>query len=170
MVTRARLLSGLAITMAFLAACESSTEINPTKIYAGFLNGANPRPTPSSSTATGQAVVIVTPGLELSFNVTWVGLTGAPIAASIHGPADENSAAGVLVDFSKLPAGSTKQVTDFQADGSASGNMNVTPGAVVTPTVSADSLMTLMNAGLLYVCIRTATHPTGEIRAQLRKQ
>ena len=40
---------------------------------------------------------------------------------------------------------------------------------MITATVSGDSLIKLLNAGLLYVNVHTAANAGGEIRAQLKK-
>ena len=55
------------------------------------------------------------------------------------------------------------------AAGSSSGNVKVTSTAVITATVSGDSLIKLLNKGLLYVNVHTAANAGGEIRAQLKK-
>jgi hypothetical protein len=158
-----------AATVILAAACESSTEIESTLTYSGALNGAKEKPTASTSTATGQATAVLKSSGTLSYSVTWTGLTGAVTGAHIHGPADTNNTAGVLVDFSALPAGSANQATTLTATGSASGTLNVKGAAIVTATVSGDSLVKLLNAGLLYVNIHTVANAAGEIRTQLRR-
>jgi hypothetical protein len=170
LLARSRLLAGCAVTAVLVAACEPTTHATGTLHFAGFLSGAKQRPVPNASTATGQAVVIVEQGGELSYNVTWAGLSGAPTGVHIHGPADAEETAEALVDFSNLPSGSTNQTSNLQPDGFASGNLDVTAGSLITPTVSGDSLMKLMSAGLLYVEVHTAAYPNGEIRTQLKKQ
>lgn len=172
MPTGTKLLIAFAACIAAVAACESSTEATSTNSnYAGLLNGAKEKPTASTSTATGQALVVVNAAGTLSFSVTWTGLTGAITGAHIHGPADSLTAAAVLINFQALPAGSAQPVTVVTtATGSASGNVNVKGTAVITGTVSGDSLVKLLNAGLLYVNVHTAANAGGEIRAQLIKQ
>lgn len=167
---RIRLLAGFAATLATVAACGTATNPDGNLHFAGFLNGAKERPVPTASTATGQAVTIVTTGLALWYNVTWAGLSDSATAVHIHGPADEDGTAGPLIDFSNLPPGSTNQAVDLKANGSMSGNLNVTRGSLITATVSGDSLMKLLSAGLLYVQVHTAAYPDGEIRTQLKKQ
>lgn len=170
MHTRIKLLVAFAATIAAVAACESSTEIDSNLRFAGILNGAKEKPTATTSTAAGQALVVLNSAGTLSYSVTWTGLTGVPTGAHIHGPADSNNTAGVLINFSALPTGSANQSITLTAAGSASGNVNVKGAAVITATVSGDSLVKLLNAGLLYVNVHTAANAGGEIRAQLMKQ
>ena len=172
MPTGTKLLIAFAATIAAVAACESSTDTSTSlSSYAGFMTGGKEKPAATTSTATGQALVVVNEAGTLSFSVTWAGLTGAITGAHIHGPADSLSAAGILINFQALPAGSTQPVaTVTTATGSASGNVDVKPTAVITATVNGDSLMKLLNAGLLYANVHTAANGGGEIRAQLIKQ
>ena len=170
MHTRTKLLVAFAATIAAVAACESSTEVAGNVRYAGLLNAAKEKPTAATSTATGQALVEVSSNGTLSYSVTWTGLTGAATGAHIHGPADSNNTAAVLVNFAALPAGSYQASPNVMtAAGSSSGNVNVKGAAVITATVSGDSLIKLLNAGLLYVNVHTATNAGGEIRTQLKK-
>jgi len=169
MHTRTKLLVAFAATIAAVAACESSTEIAGNVRYAGLLTGAKEVPA-TASTATGQVLVEVSSNGTLSYSLTWSGLTGAATGAHIHGPADSTQTAGVLIDFSALPAGSYQASPNVMtASGSSSGNVNVAGSAVITGTVSGDSLVKLLNAGLLYVNVHTVANVNGEIRAQLKK-
>ena len=156
--------------VAATVACESSTEIESKLRFSGVLSGAKEKPTASTSTATGQASVEISSNGTLTYSVAWSGLTGSVTGAHIHGPADTSNTAGVLLDFAALPLTSTGQVMTTAATGAASGIVNVKPTAVITFTVSGDSLVKLLNAGLLYVNIHTAANAVGEIRGQFRKQ
>lgn len=160
--------AGAALLVA-LAACESSTEIESKLRFSGALAGVREKPTATTSSATGEALVEVSSNGTLAYNVTWTGLSGSATGAHIHGPADTSNTAGVLIDFAAPPLGTSNQTFITSASGSASGIVNVKPNAVITFTVSGDSLVKLLNAGLLYVNVHTAANPDGEIRAQLRK-
>lgn len=168
--TRTTRLLAFAACIAAVAACESSTEIPGTLTFGGVMNGAKEKPAAITSTATGQAQVVLSSSGTLSYTVSWTALTGAVTGAHIHGPADLNNTAGVLIDFSALPAGSANQTMTWTAAGAASGTVNVKGTAIMTATVSGDSLVKLLNAGLLYVNVHTAANANGEIRTQLKKQ
>lgn len=171
MPTRTRLLVAFAACIAAVAACESSTEIASSLNYAGVMNGAKAKPTAVTTTAAGQALVVLNSSGTLSFSVTWTGLSGAATGAHIHGPADSLNTAGILINFAALPAGSFQAAAPVMtATGSANGNVNVKGTAVVTATVTGDSLVKLLNAGLLYVNVHTAANVGGEIRTQLIRQ
>jgi hypothetical protein len=81
---------------------------------------------------------------ELSWSITWSGLTAAPAAMHFHGPAAPGVGAGVQV-----------------ATGIA-GPPEVGGPAVLTLAQEADIL-----AGLWYINLHTATFPGGEIRGQV---
>lgn len=166
-VARAACAAALA---AAVAACESNTEVLGRQSFGGLLSGAREKPNPTASTATGNALVILYSDQTMAYSVSWAGLTGAATGAHIHGPADSNTIAGVLIDFSAPPAGTTGQSILLTASGSASGNVPVSATSAITPTVNGDSLQKLLHAGLLYVNVHTVAHPNGEIRAQLRRQ
>ena len=160
----------LLVALAAIAACESSTEIPGSVRYAGLLAGTKELPV-TTSLATGQLSVEVSSSGILTYSLTWSGLTGAATGAHIHGPADSTQSAGVLLDFSALPVGSSHPSPNVMAaTGSSAGTVNVTSTAVITATVSGDSLVKLLNAGRLYVNVHTAANVNGEIRAQIRKK
>jgi len=85
----------------------------------------------------------------LSYTATWTGLTGAPAAMHIHGPALAGVSAGVLVGITGFTAA---------ASGNVTGSFAVNTGNLI----EADLL-----AGKWYFNIHTAAHPTGEIRGQI---
>ena len=66
-----------AVLVVLAVSCESSTEIVSRLTYAGVLNGAQEKPNATTSTATGQASVVVNSLGSLSYSVTWTGLSGA---------------------------------------------------------------------------------------------
>jgi hypothetical protein len=171
MHNRTKLLVAFAATMAAVAGCESSTEVDSNLHFAGILNAAKVKPTAPTATGTGQALVVVNSSGTLSYSVTWTGLTGTVTGgAHIHGPADSASVGGTLLNFQALPVGSANQSMTTTAAGAASGNVDVKAAAVITAGVSGDSLVKLLNAGLLYVDVHTTANAGGEIRAQLKKQ
>ena len=79
----------------------------------------------------------------LAWKGTYSGLTGQPMAAHFHGPADAKMNAPVVVNFDKL-------VSPFEGT------------ATLTEAQAADLL-----AGRWYVNIHTASYPGGELRGQV---
>ena len=68
-----------------------------TKIFKATLSGASEVP-PTTSAGTGAATATLdTATGKLVWDVTYSGLTGAALAAHIHGPADPGQNAGVMV-------------------------------------------------------------------------
>ncbi|MHC4140802.1 MAG: PQQ-dependent sugar dehydrogenase [Planctomycetota bacterium] len=105
--------------------------------------------TPAVVTAAGGSGVATlnTATNELSWDITYAGLTGPATAAHFHGPAGICVNAGVEVSI--LAGGGPP---DGQIIGSA--------------VISAGQAVALL-AGLWYVNIHTAQHPGGEIRGQV---
>jgi len=105
---------------------------------------------PNPSTATGQAELTLDAATkELSWNITFEGLTGDAVAAHIHGPADIGANAGVVVNL-----GTAGQPVKSPLTGKAT----------LTDAQIAD-----LNAGKHYVNIHTAMYKGGEIRGQISK-
>src|ERR1700747_3632306 len=115
-------------------------------IYKAHLTAKDEVP-PNASTATGDGTFTLNPATkELTWVVTFTGLTGPATAAHIHGPAAAGVNAGVVVPFDppKAPAGEikgSKALTDDQI---------------------AD-----LKAVKYYANIHTDTNKGGEIRGQL---
>ena len=113
--------------------------------YKTELSGQNESP-PNDSAASGMAdVTYDTETSDLTYRVEFDGLSGPPIGAHIHGPADAGGNAGIVIPFETL---------ESPIEGSAT-----------LPKDLADAL----EAGQLYVNIHTEAHPGGEIRGQLAK-
>lgn len=102
---------------------------------------------PTAGAGTGDGTVVLnTATNEITWNVTFSGLTGPAIAAHIHGPGAPGANAGVLVGFDppKAPAGEIK-------------------GSNVILAQQVEDL----KAGKWYVNIHTPANKGGEIRGQL---
>ncbi len=145
-------------TFAAIAAIGSCSNNNTTGIPAGLevfttsLNGANERPTPVTTTATGTAIVTVL-GNQLSWKVDITSAIDSIIAGHIH-HAPKDSAGPVRVNFSVTATGPGFTGT-------------ATQGSV---TLTGDSVQTWLRQGNAYVNIHTKKNPGGEIRGQLVKQ
>jgi hypothetical protein len=116
-----------------------------TETFKASLSGAAEVP-PVTSTATGNAVVTFdTATKQITYTVTYSGLSGDATAAHIHCGAAAGANAGVAVPFpsTKSPISGTATLTDAQA---------------------AD-----LEAGKCYVNVHTAANKGGEIRGQLAK-
>ena len=142
---------------AAVAAVGSCSNNNTTGIPAGLevftasLNGANERPTPVTTTATGSAIITAL-GHQLSWKVDITSAIDSVTIGHIHrGVAD--SAGGVIQNLSPTPTG-----------------IGFTGTVALGSAVVVDSVLTLMRAGKAYVNIHTKKNPGGEIRGQLVKQ
>jgi hypothetical protein len=101
----------------------------------------------STATLTGSATVSYnTDSKQVTWRITYSGLSGPPTAAHFHGPAQPAANAGVAVP---IPNAATSPV-----EGSAT----------LTDAQAADLV-----AGRYYINIHTAANPAGEIRGQVTK-
>jgi plastocyanin len=122
-------------------------------MFQTFLSGANERPNSvTNSDGTGSATFALV-GNQLTFNISYRNLSGSATAAHIHGPTNENSAAGVMIDLAPFNGGA------FGASGNMAGSV----------TLTATQLAALVD-GLTYVNIHTDLNQSGEIRGQIRPQ
>ncbi len=133
-----------------LAACQQQQQAAmapaATMTFKAHLTAKDEVP-PNASTATGDGTFVLnTATNELTWDVTFSGLSGPALAAHIHGPAAPGANAGVLVGFDppKAPAGEIKGSN------------------VILKSQVAD-----LKAGKWYANIHTAANQGGEIRGQL---
>jgi len=144
------------ITLAALAlltiTCKDETTGIPAglEVFTASLTGANERPSPVATSATGSAIVTVL-GETVTWKVDVIDIDSVN-AAHIHigGPED----AGDVVR-SLNPLSTDVHFTGTLANGSAP---------------IADSVVALMRQGRTYVNVPTQANPGGEIRGQLRMQ
>jgi hypothetical protein len=117
------------------------------QVYTATLTAAEEVPPATDSQGKGTAEVRVdTATNELTWKVSYSGLTGPATMGHIHGPAGKGQNAGVVVPFPNV-AGQTS------AEGKAK----------ITQAQYGD-----LAAGMYYVNIHTAKYPGGEIRGQLQ--
>lgn len=137
-----------------LSSCAQQVEsvksmIGMDETYKATLTPQDEVPPARNSQGQGTAEVRVDPKThEISYKVSWSGLTGPATAGHIHGPARPGANAGVAVPFPGV-AGQT----------SVEGKARLT-----------DTQYQELVAGSCYVNIHTARHPGGEIRGQLARQ
>jgi hypothetical protein len=172
---RAQLLGGLTV-VALLAvgSCKDDVGITVSERFAATLSGANERPNPDSSTATGRATFTYLSDIgSIFYRLDVTGIDSA-FAAHIHGPAPADSNAGVVINLFAAPLAITKiGFTGTLAQG-VLGEL----GAPVGMTM--DSLLVLLRNGHAYVNVHTrgpvnaitfsGGHGGGEIRGQVVKQ
>jgi len=149
-------LTALIAAAGAVVACSSGPTAPQSTMYVARMSAANEVP-PVAVSATGTATFTLT-GKTLSYVVTVNGLSGQAAASHIHvGAAGSNG--GIVYPFTAA-AVSSGQV--------ASGSIDLTqPVSNGNSTISGDSLLTLLNKGLLYTNVHTAANPTGEIRGQI---
>jgi hypothetical protein len=115
-------------------------------VYKAHLTAKDEVP-PNASTGTGDGTFTLNPATkELTWVVTFTGLSGPAAAAHIHGPAAPGANAGVVVPFDppKAPSGEIK------------GSKTLT-----------DAQIADLKAGKYYANIHTEANKGGEIRGQL---
>src|SRR5205823_6560931 len=151
--------------------CGSSKATAPSNItYTATLAGANEKPTAVTSNGTGTFTGTLNPTANtFSWTLSFSGLTSNSSAAHIHGPADANTATGVIVNFA-APAGGTGTLATGATSGTASGSISLAGAVNRSGTVSGDSLRKLLDAGLTYTNVHSANFPNGEIRGQVHRQ
>jgi hypothetical protein len=156
---------GAVLATAFIAlgalACGDDEEEPTGPVQEQFsvtLDGASERPDPVTTTATGTATLSFTGSGSITYSVTVSGLMSDPVGAHIHGPADVNTAAGIIVGLTPL----ANLVTGTLVSGTITGTD--------VPTISLDSLKVLLRNGNAYINVHTADNEAGEIRGQIIKQ
>jgi hypothetical protein len=165
---RGRTLMLLAAVAGIATACEDSTD--PPIRYSATLSGANERPDPVTTSASGTFTATLGENDILTYNVTFTGLTTNSIGAHIHGPipATGNAAAPVLIDFNAASAGRT--ITLGATSGSGSGTIDLKLAAAGNANVSGDSLKVLLNNAKLYVNVHSTANTGGEILGTIIRQ
>jgi pectate lyase len=135
--------------LALVAACGDDSSEPTAEVYAATLTGAAERPDPVTTNATGSASFTINTNRTITYTVTANGMT--PTVQHIHGPADANTAANVIVGLT------------------IGANQTLTPSNF-TGAVSYDSLLILLAANRAYVNVHSAAFPAGEIRGNLTRQ
>jgi hypothetical protein len=121
-----------------------SDSTNTVLPYTAFLTATSEVPATASS-GIGMAALSLE-GSNLTYYVTFSGLTGPATAAHIHAAATTTTSAGVMIGFSPPAATS----------GTFSGKL----------TMTADQITNMVN-GLCYINIHTPANGGGEIRGQI---
>jgi CHRD domain len=155
----AALAAMMAVTGAMLACSNDPTAAAQSTTYVAQMSGANEVPSIALG-ANGTGTFTLT-GRTLSYVINVNGLSGTVAASHIHGGA---AGANGTILYPFTPAAvQSGQV----ASGSIDLNQPVSNGS---SSISGDSLLKLLNAGLLYTNVHTAAYPGGEIRGQITRQ
>jgi hypothetical protein len=126
-----------------------SSSASMTQTFVATLTPAEEVPPATDSQGKGTAEVTVDlKTYEVTYKVSWSGLTGPATMGHIHGPAEPGKNAGVVVPFP-----------------GAANTMSTEGKGKIDATKYGD-----LAAGLYYVNIHTAKHPGGEIRGQLKRK
>lgn len=129
-----------------------------TVTFSAEMNGANERPTPVNTTATGTSTFILI-GNTLLYNVTATGLSSPVNGAHIH-VGNSTQAGPIIFPFTFAPV---------QTGTVASGSIDLS-GLITAGGITGDSLRVLLNNGNAYTNVHTVNFPDGEIRGQIRRQ
>jgi hypothetical protein len=114
--------------------------------YKVALKGSDEVP-PNTSSGQGTAdLTYDTQSKQLTWKVSYSGLSGPATAAHFHGPAEAGKNAGIMIPI--------QNIATSPAEGSAT----------LTDAQAAD-----LAAGRMYVNVHTAANPGGEIRGQVKK-
>jgi hypothetical protein len=102
---------------------------------------------PAASTGSGDVLATLNTGTkQLSYTMTYMGLTGPATAAHFHGPAEAGANAGVVIPIGTNPPSPS------------SGTVTLT-----------DDQMKDLEAGKWYANVHTAANKGGEIRGQMMR-
>jgi hypothetical protein len=146
-------LSGIAAVLLTITMLSVSAQADPVTFVAN-LNGANERPNPVNTNASGVATLTFDTNnpTVITLTVTFSGLSANPVGAHIHGLSGPDANSGVRVDFTSLIPAAT------------SGSFTTT----ITLNATQAGFVNLANltAGQLYFNIHTPANPGGEIRGQ----
>jgi hypothetical protein len=160
---RAQLLGGLTLAaLLALGSCKDDVGITVSERFVATLSGANSRPTPVTSTASGTASFTYLSDIKtLFYRIDVAGIDSVTLA-HIHAPADTGHTAGVALNLWLGPV-KGPGFTGTLAQG-VGGEQGATAG------MTLDSLLVVMRNGNAYVNVHTRANPAGEIRGQVVKQ
>ncbi len=167
MTYRVRYIASAAIvaSVALAVACDDDDPSGPNVVRTNFtatLNGANERPNPVTTTATGNATLTLFDDDSISYRVQVASIDSVTVSHIHFG--DAASAGGLIVFLgtSSPPVSFTTLATLYQG--------TITRTSTFQGVFTFDSLLTRMNAGTSYVNVHTRRFGGGEIRGQIARQ
>lgn len=159
----------LALALALAVACKDYDDDgiapSPGDQFTATLNGANERPTPVTTGASGTATFDVAGG-TVAYQIEVDDIAGVTEAHIHLGAA--NVAGPVLVPLFEEPPPGTDTL-----DQAVLVDSSFTAAAIQaisgSPVISLDSLLVLMGNGNAYANVHTVANPAGEIRGQIEE-
>jgi len=151
-------------SIGIVAACDDDEPSGPNVVRTNFtatLLGANERPTPVTTNATGNATLTLFDDDSVTYRVQVANIDSVTVSHIHFG--DASVAGGVMVFLgTSSPAVSfTTLSTLYQG--------TITRATTFLGAFTFDSLMTRMNAGTSYVNVHTRRNGGGEVRGQITK-
>ncbi len=137
--------------------------------FAATLSGANERPTPVATDATGFGrLVLAADRNSFTVNIDFSGLSANAVAGHVHCCSGTDANSAVAVGFSP-PAATSGTITGsfdlLNASTYSAGFFNGAGGSTVAGARSA--FLSGLSGGLAYFNVHSANFPGGEIRGQL---
>jgi hypothetical protein len=156
--------AALGITVA--VACGDDDEPSGPQVvrtnFTATLNGANERPNPVTTTATGNAIVTVFGTDSVTYRVQ-VASIDSVTASHIHA-GEATCVCPVMFGFAAFPTPASISALTTLREGT------IIRTSTFNNPYTFDSLLTRLNAGTAYVNVHTRRNPIGEIRGPLIKQ
>lgn len=135
------------------------------QMFSAALSGANERPTPVTTNASGMSTVTILDTNRVRVE-TWVSTIDSVTQAHIHA-GDANTAGPVMIFLLSNVAAGRAPVTGTDRVLSV---VEITRSSVFQGVFTFDSLMTRIGNGTAYVNVHTRANPGGEIRGQIVPQ
>lgn len=135
------------------------------QMFTAALAGANERPTPVTTSASGSSTVTIL-DTNLVRVETWISTIDSVTQAHIHA-GDANTAGPVMIFLlsnvaaGRAPVAGTNRVLSV---------VEITRASAFSGVFTFDSLMTRIANGTAYVNVHTRRNPGGEIRGQIVPQ
>lgn len=137
--------------------------------YTAALSGANERPTPVTTGASGfGSLFLAADRNSFSVNIDFTGLSANAVAGHVHCCSSADGNAAVAIGFAPPAATSGTITGTFDltlASTFTAGFLNVAGGGTVAGARSA--FLAGLDAGQAYFNVHTTNFPGGEIRGQL---
>jgi hypothetical protein len=143
------------LSVLLLGSCEKSDEAKKANTYTKTnitMSGAQVIPLSTSNALGSIDVGYIRGTKQLSYKVSWSGLSGNPTGIGLYGPAPIGFGLPPTPPLQVIP------ITGLTTSGSLSGTL------LVDEVVVKENVLL---SGMYYIMIRTAAFPAGEIRGQI---